>query len=164
MKEMCYIFNTQLILRLKRETNLAKRGLFAELSADLSAGRRRSWIWSHFELKDGSARCRICSENLQACKGGSTGNMHRHMSAKHPEVFKPTLTHSSMTALSGNELYISALPQFFFPRIYVNYTWSVFQLSSKSIIQHLLLNDKFTSKVLEVRFSMYLCLNSQNLY
>lgn len=117
---MSNIFNRQLHLRLNQETNLAKRGLFAELSADKetsddpSAGRRRSWIWSHFELKDGSARCRICSENLQACKGGSTGNMHRHMSAKHPEVFKPTLTDSSMTRLSGNELYISAHSQSFF--------------------------------------------------
>lgn len=110
------------------ETNAAKRGLLAELSADKetsddpSAGRRRSWIWSHFELMDGSARCRLCSENLQACKGGSTGNMHRHMSAKHPEVFKPTLTHSSMKRLSGNELYICAHPHWLIPlfRICVN--------------------------------------------
>lgn len=115
--KMYHIWNTQLNLRINRERNLAKHKLFAELSADKetsddpSAGRRRSWIWSHFELKDGSARCRICSENLQACKGGSTGNMHRHMSAKHPEVFKPTLTHSSMGRLSGTELCIFKHPQ-----------------------------------------------------
>lgn len=117
----CGILKIPLHLRLELETNAARRGLLAELSADKetsddpSAGRRRSWIWSHFELMDGSARCRLCSENLQACKGGSTGNMHRHMSAKHPEVFKPTLTHSSMKRLSGIELYISTHPQWLIP-------------------------------------------------
>lgn len=80
-----------------------------QTSDDPLTGRRRSWIWSHFESFDGSARCRICSERLQACKGGSTGNMHRHMSAKHPEVFKTPISHSAMKrSSSGNEVYTSA--------------------------------------------------------
>lgn len=79
-----------------------------QTSDDPLTGRRRSWIWSHFESFDGSARCRICSERLQACKGGSTGNMHRHMSAKHPEVFKTPISHSALKrSSSGNEVYTS---------------------------------------------------------
>lgn len=80
-----------------------------QTSDDPCTGRRRSWIWSHFESFDGSARCRICSERLQACKGGSTGNMHRHMSAKHPEVLKTPISYSARKrSSSGNDVYASA--------------------------------------------------------
>lgn len=80
-----------------------------QTSDDPSMGRRRSWIWSHFESFDGSARCRICSERLQACKGGSTGNMHRHMSAKHPEVLKTPISYSARKrSSSGNDVYTTA--------------------------------------------------------
>lgn len=74
-----------------------------QTSDDPSTGRRRSWIWSHFESFDGSARCRICSERLQACKGGSTGNMHRHMSAKHPEVLKTPASYSARKRSSSGK-------------------------------------------------------------
>lgn len=127
---MCNIFNAQINLKPNLETNVTKHGHFAESHAvketndDPSLGRRRSWIWSYFELKDGSARCRVCSEYLQACKGGSTGNMHRHMSAKHPEVFKPTLNHSSMARLAGNELYISK--HSFFPQNVLKFKFKCF--------------------------------------
>lgn len=104
----------------------AEPGVLAELSADKESSadhpltRKRSWIWRHFEPLDGSARCRICSERLQACKGGSTGNLHRHMSAKHPQVFRsPQSPPSTKRSLSGNDLYITThlkwcFVQFFF--------------------------------------------------
>ncbi|KAG7230512.1 hypothetical protein INR49_024621 [Caranx melampygus] len=48
---------------------------------------QRSLIWRHFERLDSSnACCRICMRKLQ-CSEGSTSNLHRHMSKRHPELF-----------------------------------------------------------------------------
>ncbi|TNN87455.1 hypothetical protein EYF80_002172 [Liparis tanakae] len=63
-----------------------------EESDDLPVKRRRnkrSLIWRHYELLDSlaAARCCICMKKLQYFEGGSTSNLHRHMSKRHPEVF-----------------------------------------------------------------------------
>ncbi|KAM8894569.1 uncharacterized protein AB9W97_011117 isoform 1-T6 [Spinachia spinachia] len=65
---------------------------------------KRSLIWRHYEELDSlaAARCCICKK-LQSFEGGSTSNLHRHMSNRHPEVFSqlaadrrpPPPTHSS---------------------------------------------------------------------
>ncbi|KAK9542712.1 hypothetical protein VZT92_000550 [Zoarces viviparus] len=54
---------------------------------------KRSLIWRHYEQLDSlaAARCRICMKKLQYFKGGSTSNLHRHMSKRHPEVFSQLL-------------------------------------------------------------------------
>lgn len=51
--------------------------------------KKRSMIWRHFEVLDSleAARCRICMKKLQRFEGGSTSNLHRHMSKRHPEIF-----------------------------------------------------------------------------
>ncbi|XP_042352147.1 zinc finger BED domain-containing protein [Plectropomus leopardus] len=50
---------------------------------------KRSLIWRHYERLDSlaAARCRICMKKLQCFEGGSTSNLHRHMSKRHPEMF-----------------------------------------------------------------------------
>ncbi|XP_068431680.1 uncharacterized protein [Clinocottus analis] len=49
---------------------------------------KRSLIWRHFEQPDGLAyaRCCICMKSLPF-EGCGTGNLYRHLSGKHPEVF-----------------------------------------------------------------------------
>uniref|UniRef100_A0A669DC03 BED-type domain-containing protein n=1 Tax=Oreochromis niloticus TaxID=8128 RepID=A0A669DC03_ORENI len=48
--------------------------------------RRRSDIWMHFEMKSAThAQCNICKAVL-SFRGGSTSNMRRHLSSKHPTV------------------------------------------------------------------------------
>ncbi|XP_020516820.1 zinc finger BED domain-containing protein [Labrus bergylta] len=69
---------------------------------------KRSVIWRHFESLEGSsaARCRICSKKLQCFEGGTTSNLHRHMSKRHPLEFaqlfsneqNPQPSHSSQGA------------------------------------------------------------------
>ncbi|XP_034052778.1 uncharacterized protein LOC117533254 isoform X1 [Gymnodraco acuticeps] len=63
-----------------------------EASDDLPVKRtqkrnRRSLIWRHYDEMDSSSsvRCRICSK-MQSFEGGSTSNLHRHISTRHPEV------------------------------------------------------------------------------
>lgn len=60
-------------------------------SDDHPGKRRRSLIWRHFELLNGfsAARCRICLQKLQCFE--STSNLHRHMSTRHPQLFKKRL-------------------------------------------------------------------------
>ncbi|XP_040893975.1 zinc finger BED domain-containing protein isoform X2 [Toxotes jaculatrix] len=55
---------------------------------------KRSLIWRHYEHLDSlnAARCRICMKKLQCFEGGSTSNLHRHMSKRHPEVFSRLVT------------------------------------------------------------------------
>ncbi|XP_029311321.1 uncharacterized protein LOC115024068 isoform X1 [Cottoperca gobio] len=50
---------------------------------------KRSLIWRHYEHLDSlaAARCRICMKKLQCFEGGSTSNLHRHLSKRHPVVF-----------------------------------------------------------------------------
>lgn len=50
---------------------------------------KRSLIWRHYERLDSlaAARCCICMKKLQCFEGGSTSNLRRHMSKRHPEVF-----------------------------------------------------------------------------
>lgn len=59
-------------------------------------GRKRSWIWRHFSLLDGLAavRCRICSRKLQG--NGGTSNLTRHLSKKHPLLFRAHQSRSSL--------------------------------------------------------------------
>lgn len=115
----------------------AEPGVPAELSADKETSddhpltRKRSWIWRHFEPLDGSARCCICSERIQACKGGSTGNLHRHMSAKHPQVFRnPQSPPSTKRSLSGNDLYIT-----------MHFKWCFVQFSSLCFMHYQHITD-----------------------
>lgn len=56
--------------------------------------RRKSLIWRHFDLLDGfnAARCRICLRKLRYFESSSTSNLHRHMSTRHPQLFKKQLT------------------------------------------------------------------------
>ncbi|XP_037308863.1 zinc finger BED domain-containing protein [Pungitius pungitius] len=67
-----------------------------EASDDNPVKRRRSkrsLIWRHYEQLDhlAAARCRICMKKLQYFEGGSTSNLHRHMSKRHPEMFSQLL-------------------------------------------------------------------------
>uniref|UniRef100_A0A8C4EVE5 BED-type domain-containing protein n=1 Tax=Dicentrarchus labrax TaxID=13489 RepID=A0A8C4EVE5_DICLA len=54
-----------------------------------SRQNRRSLIWRHYERLDSLAavRCRICMKKIKCFEGGSTSNLHRHMSKRHPGVF-----------------------------------------------------------------------------
>ncbi|XP_041795377.1 zinc finger BED domain-containing protein [Chelmon rostratus] len=68
-----------------------------ETSDDRPVRRRwnqRSLIWRHYERLDSlaAARCRICMKKLQCFESGSTSNLHRHMSKRHPEVFSQLVT------------------------------------------------------------------------
>ncbi|XP_033971926.1 uncharacterized protein LOC117471193 isoform X2 [Trematomus bernacchii] len=53
---------------------------------------KRSLIWRYYDETDSSssARCCICRK-LQSFEGGSTGNLHRHISKRHPEVYSQLL-------------------------------------------------------------------------
>uniref|UniRef100_A0A8C3GBM4 BED-type domain-containing protein n=2 Tax=Cyclopterus lumpus TaxID=8103 RepID=A0A8C3GBM4_CYCLU len=69
---------------------------------------KRSLIWRHYEQLESlaAARCCICMKKLQYFEGGSTSNLHRHMSKRHPEVFsqlaadgqQPPAPHSSQSS------------------------------------------------------------------
>lgn len=65
-----------------------------EASDEHPVKRRQSLIWRHFELLDGSsaARCRICLQKLRCFESCTTSNLHRHMSTRHPQLFKKKLT------------------------------------------------------------------------
>lgn len=72
-------------------------------------GKKWSLIWRHFEHLESleAARCRICKKKLQCFEGGSTSNLRRHMSSRHPEVFSRLLAEGrkhqlSKSALSSN--------------------------------------------------------------
>ncbi|XP_028434071.1 uncharacterized protein LOC114555684 [Perca flavescens] len=72
--------------------SLAEQITHEEASDDRSVKRRRnkhSLVWRHYEYLDSlaAARCRICMKKLQCHKGSSTGNLHRHLSKRHPGVF-----------------------------------------------------------------------------
>ncbi|KAM9861002.1 uncharacterized protein ACBR49_002566 [Aulostomus maculatus] len=79
------------------------QGTEEEASAHLPSKLRRtprSSIWRHFEYLDtlAAARCRICQKKLQ-CYNGSTGNLHRHMLKRHPEMSQQkTVTANSAPA------------------------------------------------------------------
>ncbi|KAM9410523.1 uncharacterized protein KZ484_002564 isoform 2-T2 [Pholidichthys leucotaenia] len=49
--------------------------------------QHRSVIWRHFVRLESpnAARCRICMKDLIKC--GGTGNLHRHLSKKHPKEY-----------------------------------------------------------------------------
>ncbi|XP_041850278.1 zinc finger BED domain-containing protein isoform X2 [Melanotaenia boesemani] len=49
---------------------------------------RRSLIWKHFERLESlnAARCRLCMKKLQCFESRSTGNLHRHLSKRHPKL------------------------------------------------------------------------------
>ncbi|XP_034536590.1 uncharacterized protein LOC117810753 isoform X2 [Notolabrus celidotus] len=78
-----------------------------ESSCDLPMTRRRSKrsvIWRHFERLDNldAAQCRICMKKLQCFGGGSTSNLHRHMSKRHPVVFSQLWTDGQNQSLNGD--------------------------------------------------------------
>lgn len=56
---------------------------------DRPVRHKRSLIWRHYEHLDSlsAARCRICMKKLKYFEGGSIGQLHQHMSKRHPEVF-----------------------------------------------------------------------------
>ncbi|KAM4744257.1 uncharacterized protein FYW61_000393 isoform 2-T2 [Anableps anableps] len=64
--------------------------------------RRRSVIWRHFERLESSeaAQCRICMRKLQCYDSGCTGNLHRHLSKRHPKVFSELGSNSLKQQLS----------------------------------------------------------------
>ncbi|XP_070760060.1 uncharacterized protein [Enoplosus armatus] len=64
----------------------------------------RSLIWNHYERLDslGAARCRICMKKLQCFESGSTSNLHRHMSKRHPEVFSQLVASKQNPPPSGS--------------------------------------------------------------
>nr|XP_057944853.1 uncharacterized protein LOC131139348 isoform X2 [Doryrhamphus excisus]XP_057944854.1 uncharacterized protein LOC131139348 isoform X2 [Doryrhamphus excisus] len=49
---------------------------------------RRSIIWRHFERLENSdgCQCLICNKKIKCSSEGSTGNLHKHMSKRHPHV------------------------------------------------------------------------------
>ncbi|XP_017296290.1 zinc finger BED domain-containing protein [Kryptolebias marmoratus] len=66
---------------------VARAGEGEDQSAKQS--RRRSLIWQHFERLENleAAQCRICMKKLKCFESSCTGNLHRHMSKRHPKVF-----------------------------------------------------------------------------
>ncbi|XP_054627151.1 uncharacterized protein LOC129178699 [Dunckerocampus dactyliophorus] len=50
--------------------------------------QRRSIIWRHFERLESSdgCQCLICNKKIKCSSEGSTGNLHKHMSKRHPHV------------------------------------------------------------------------------
>ncbi|XP_034732518.1 uncharacterized protein LOC117947571 isoform X2 [Etheostoma cragini] len=76
--------------------SLAEEITHEEESDDRSVKRKRnkrSLVWRHYEYLDSlaAARCRICMKKLQCSEGSSTGNLHRHLSNRHPGVFSQLL-------------------------------------------------------------------------
>lgn len=95
-----------LTMRNEEEVNSAISGILEagqaeqmtneETMSDLAVSRRRgkrSLIWRHFDFLESSsaAQCHICMKKLQCSEGGSTSNLHRHMSKRHPGVFSQVL-------------------------------------------------------------------------
>lgn len=80
-------------------------------SKDRAIGRKRSWIWRHFSLLDGLAavRCRICSRKLQG--NGGTSNLNRHLSKKHPLLFRTHQSRSSLGSTDGSSAPLEAARQ-----------------------------------------------------
>ncbi|XP_074522382.1 uncharacterized protein LOC141787679 [Halichoeres trimaculatus] len=78
------------------EAGQAEQTTNEEAISDLAVSRRRSkrsLIWRHFDFLESSsaAQCHICMKKLQCSEGGSTSNLHRHMSKRHPGVFSQVL-------------------------------------------------------------------------
>uniref|UniRef100_UPI0037E922E8 uncharacterized protein n=1 Tax=Semicossyphus pulcher TaxID=241346 RepID=UPI0037E922E8 len=65
---------------------------------------KRSLIWRHFQHLDSldAAQCRICMKKLQCFEGGSTSNLHRHMSKRHPAVFSQLWTDGQNQSVNGD--------------------------------------------------------------
>ncbi|XP_032374410.1 uncharacterized protein LOC116691134 isoform X3 [Etheostoma spectabile] len=97
--------------------SLAEQITHEEESDDRSVKRKRnkrSLVWRHYEYLDSlaAARCRICMKKLQCSEGSSTGNLHRHLSNRHPGVFSqlvadkqhPSPPHSSQSSNANVEV------------------------------------------------------------
>lgn len=65
---------------------------------------KRSLIWRHYDRLDSlsAARCRICMKKIQCSEGGSTSNLHRHMSKRHPGVFSQLMAEGQHPAQSNS--------------------------------------------------------------
>ncbi|XP_053721459.1 zinc finger BED domain-containing protein [Synchiropus splendidus] len=77
-----------------------------ETSIDLTTTRRRnttSMIWNYFERWDdvGAAQCRICLKKMQFLDS-STGNLHRHMAKRHPQILLQKRRVASQLSLDDN--------------------------------------------------------------
>ncbi|XP_032374427.1 uncharacterized protein LOC116691134 isoform X5 [Etheostoma spectabile] len=96
--------------------SLAEQITHEEESDDRSVKRKRnkrSLVWRHYEYLDSlaAARCRICMKKLQCSEGSSTGNLHRHLSNRHPGVFSqlvadkqhPSPPHSSQSSNANGD-------------------------------------------------------------
>lgn len=83
----------------------------SQRSKGRAIGRKRSWIWRHFSLLDGLAavRCHICSRKLQG--NGGTSNLNRHLSKKHPLLFRTHQSHSSLGSTDGSSAPLEAARQ-----------------------------------------------------
>ncbi|XP_052748513.1 uncharacterized protein LOC116413807 [Galleria mellonella] len=54
-----------------------------ELESDISAMKRRSWVWSYFNQMSGTiAQCKLCNRSISH-GGNATGNMNRHLKMIH---------------------------------------------------------------------------------
>lgn len=52
----------------------------------MSATQKKSPIWVHFsELGGEKAKCNLC-QNVYSYKGGTTGNLRKHLRTKHPTL------------------------------------------------------------------------------
>ncbi|XP_029981270.1 uncharacterized protein LOC115412741 isoform X2 [Sphaeramia orbicularis] len=69
-----------------------------------SASRPRSIIWNYFKRFKclSIAQCHICLKKIKCPDGGSTSNLHRHISKSHPEVFSQLLAQRKNPALSNS--------------------------------------------------------------
>ncbi|XP_041647430.1 zinc finger BED domain-containing protein [Cheilinus undulatus] len=104
--------STTIILEAEQSEQMANEEAVTDFIVTRKRGKR-SVIWRHFESLESlsAARCRICMKKLQCCEGGSTSNLHRHMSKRHPEVFaqlfsdgqNPRLSQSSQRAIAVEE-------------------------------------------------------------
>ncbi|XP_029000407.1 zinc finger BED domain-containing protein [Betta splendens] len=93
------------------EGGLAEKMTQEETSNDepvTQRGNKRSLIWRYFSRLDGldSALCHLCMKKLQCIRSGGTGNLHRHLSKRHPEEFSSLLAegrnrHSSCSTASS---------------------------------------------------------------
>ncbi|XP_019871961.2 uncharacterized protein LOC109600265 [Aethina tumida] len=73
--------------------------------------RRRSTIWDFFQQSgDDGAKCLYCSVVLST-KGGSTGNLTRHLRVKHPQYSHSSLANFEIPQVEITEQENSVVPE-----------------------------------------------------
>jgi len=78
--------NSSNIVMVTKRTSPRSHSRFLVEIENVITGRKKSSVWLHFTAKSKDrVKCDICRAEL-SYKGGSTANMLRHLSSKHPKI------------------------------------------------------------------------------